>query len=72
MARVFDYTTIEWPKNRKPPVQNVAQVRKPIATDAPELEGVLFVGRYGKWFKGVLTTDAFNEVDQWCKANHSN
>ncbi len=61
--------TIEWPgRYRKPPMQGVVKVRKPLAFvpnwqfDSGIPETVRFIGRYGAWRKGVLTTDAFHEV----------
>jgi hypothetical protein len=40
-------------------------IHKPLSNtcDCWDMEGrVMFTGRYGRWSKGVLTTDAFDEV----------
>lgn len=63
-SRVFDYATIEWPLSAKPPVPGLSVVEKPlryIGADNPANE-ITHLGRYGKWEKGVLTTDAFNDA----------
>lgn len=67
LSRVFGYTTVEWPHHvPKPPIPGVARVIKPLrysanGSDNPA-NSFLHVGRYGKWEKGVVVTDAFNEV----------
>lgn len=67
LSRVFGYTTVEWPHHvSKPPVTGVVRVTKPLryaanGSDNPA-NSFLHVGRYGKWEKGVVVTDAFNEV----------
>jgi hypothetical protein len=55
-SRVFGDTTVEWPGNlRKPPVQGVKRVTKPLATNCTCWQGhVHHVGRFGQWQKGVL------------------
>lgn len=63
LSKVFGHSTIEWPGGAKPPVSDVTQVIKPLECKAAsQPDNWLFVGRYGKWEKGVLTTDAFNDV----------
>lgn len=64
VSNVFGHTTAEWPAwfypNEKVPA---AEVRKPINTDCdchPELR---LLGRYGRWEKGILSHQAFNEVE---------
>lgn len=65
LSRVFDYTTIEWPEGKRPPLEEVSEIIKPLRFEAGPLrapENWMFVGRYGKWNKGELVTDAYNEV----------
>lgn len=66
LSQVFGYTTVEWPHHSKPPLQNVSEVVKPLRFEPGPANNPtkdwLHVGRYGKWHKGVLVTDAFNEV----------
>ena len=67
LSRVFDYTTVEWPGGTKPPIPGISEIIKPLRFEAgpiPPPPNWMFVGRYGKWHKGVLVTDAFNEVLQ--------
>jgi hypothetical protein len=56
-ARVFEYSTVEWPK--KPPIEDVARVVKPTTTNCDCLPHVVRVGRYGRWKKGVLSHEAY-------------
>jgi hypothetical protein len=67
VSKVFGYGTVEWPwrNGRRPPFEGVAQVEKPISTDCVCLPDVLYVGRYGKWQKGVLVHQVFEEVTRY-------
>jgi hypothetical protein len=65
LSRVFGYTTIEWPHESKPPIHGISEIIKPLRFQSggiPFDKNWLFVGRYGEWHKGVLTTDAFTQV----------
>lgn len=63
ISRVFDYATMEWPGWRsKPPIRGIAKVTKPLRCHVYDDHGFHYLGRYGKWEKGVLTTDAYNEA----------
>lgn len=69
LSKVFGYTTVEWPHHvPKPPIQGVVRVTKPLRYTPGGSENptnsFLHVGRYGKWEKGVVVTDAFNEVQK--------
>lgn len=60
-SNVFGYNTCEWPGGTKPPL-DVAEVIKPIKTDCDCQPGVLRIGRYGTWTKGVLSHEAYTTV----------
>lgn len=62
MSRVFGHTTVEWPGGKKPPIEGVVEVPKPIKTDCDCHPNITRLGRYGKWEKGVLSHSAFEEV----------
>ena len=64
LSKIFGHTTIEWPEGKRPPVEGIAAVFKPLKfTSKSEWSHKWhFLGRYGKWEKGVLSTDAFNEA----------
>lgn len=72
MSRVFDFSTIEWPGTKKPPIPRVAKVFKPISTncdcyakdddDVSWGDRILFAGRYGEWKKGVLAHHVYDQV----------
>jgi hypothetical protein len=63
-SQVFGYGTVEWPwrNGKRPPFEGVAQVEKPISTNCTCLPDVNYVGRYGKWQKGVLVHQVYDEV----------
>jgi hypothetical protein len=61
-ANVFGRSTTEWSSRRKPPVEGVAQVVKPLKTNCKCFPDIMRVGRYGKWQKGVLSHSAYYEV----------
>ena len=68
LSRVFGYGSVEWPHHTpRPPLPGVAMVTKPLhylpSTQVanPTAEW-LHVGRYGKFEKGVVVTDAFEDV----------
>lgn len=61
-SNVFGYKTCEWPEYTKPPVDDVAEVIKPLMTDCDchmDDKRYLRVGRYGTWMKGVLSHQAY-------------
>lgn len=62
-ANVFGRSTTEWPAKRKPPVEGVAQVVKPLKTTCDCWPDVLRLGRYGKWEKGVLAHEAYYDLE---------
>ena len=73
VARVFGHSTVEWPGHRqRPPVAGVVKFSKPLATtcvcflgigDTPDQRPVVQrVGRFGRWQKGVLAHEAFNDT----------
>ena len=62
LSCVFGHTTIEWPGHKRPPIENIAPVEKPLGHDSQQASDFIHLGRYGKWQKGVLTTDAFDEA----------
>lgn len=64
IANVFGMTTVEWPDGRKPPIKGVVRVEKPLDTDCTchAKEGLVRLGRFGKWQKGVLVHTAYTET----------
>lgn len=70
LARVFGYTTVEWPDSKtKPPIRGVAHVTKPLSTTCDCWQSFQFLGRHGQWKKGVLAHTAFFEaadkIQEW-------
>ncbi len=61
-ANVFGYRTAEWALSRKPPIEGIAPVVKPIATDCDCNPRILRLGRYGEWRKGVLSHEAYERA----------
>lgn len=64
ISNVFDYTTVEWPGYlSRPPIEGVVRVDKPLSTDCDCWEhSLLRVGRYGRWTKGVLAHETYDQV----------
>lgn len=63
-SNVFGYRTTEWPEDRRPPLPDLAAVEKPISTDCSCFPLVRRLGRYGKWQKGVLSHQAYEEANE--------
>jgi hypothetical protein len=63
-AKVFGYATVEWPYAAKldKAMLHASVVAKPLETDCDCYPGVIHVGRYGRWQKGVLSHTAFQQV----------
>lgn len=61
-ANILGYHTVEWPERKKPPIEGISAVTKPIATTCDCLPFVHRSGRYGKWTKGVLSHESFYET----------
>lgn len=67
-ANVFEHCTVEWPGRKglkKPPLSNIALVRKPLSTNCVCYPNVHRIGRYGEWKKGIVVRDAFNKVSNF-------
>lgn len=70
-ADIFGHRTAEWPAHegaRKPPLGNIARIRKPLSTNCTCHPGVIRVGRYGEWKKGVLSIDAYKRAKAFATA----
>jgi hypothetical protein len=64
-SNVFGYNTIEWPGDRKPPLDGITGVIKPTKTDCDcWMDTGIYhrVGRYGTWTKGVLAHEAYTAM----------
>jgi hypothetical protein len=65
VSNIYGYCTIEWPWNNydfgfKPtPHPGASVVEKPLSHNSTAASDFIHLGRYGKWEKGVLTSDAF-------------
>lgn len=68
LSKVYGYTSIEWPHHAAQPHQQATLVRKPLhytpaaSQNANPTANWLHVGRYGQFEKGVVVTDAFDQV----------
>lgn len=58
-STIFGYSTVEWARTKKPPIEGVSPVVKPLTTDCDCWPMIKHVGRYGRWEKGVLSHSAF-------------
>lgn len=60
-SNVFNFRTAEWPEEKKPPVEDISLIHKPISTTCDCHLGRKFLraGRFGKWTKGVLSHEAY-------------
>lgn len=60
-SNIFGYKTAEWPEDRRPPIEGISKVLKPLRTDCDcwQDRGLIRVGRYGSWTKGVLSHQAY-------------
>ena len=64
IANVFGMTTVEWAGEKKPPIKGVVRVEKPLDTNCTchQEAGLVRLGRFGKWQKGVLVHTAYTEA----------
>jgi hypothetical protein len=71
VANVYGHTTVEWPGGRrKPPLEGVVRVQKPLTTDCDcwmYQSGYRRLGRFGQWQKGVLVHQVFNDAMETLK-----
>lgn len=64
-STVFGYSTVEWPHGRKPPVEQVAEVEKPLHNSCScwiEHPRFFRLGRYGAWSKEQHTHHAYDRT----------
>jgi hypothetical protein len=59
-SQLFGHSSFEFGHRILGP--DVVEGRKPIRTNCDCQPGVVRIGRFGKWQKGVLTTDAYREA----------
>lgn len=64
VSNVFGYHTTEWPwrDGKKPPIEGVSEVIKPLKTTCTCFPTVNRIGRYGQWTKGILSHSAFDDM----------
>lgn len=64
ISNIFGFRTVEWPLSSPPADGLGARVVKPIQHNCDCWDGanVQFLGRYGKWQKGVLSHNSFVEA----------
>lgn len=73
VSNIFGYCTVEWPwrpyyssDNEPPwdipPTYGASVVEKPLRHNSTAANDFVHLGRYGKWEKGVLTSDAFYDA----------
>lgn len=61
-ANVFGYCTVEWPATPRPPQDGISEVFKPLATNCDCWPQVTRLGRFGKWQKGYLAHQAYEDA----------
>lgn len=68
LSKVYGYASVEWPHHVPQPHPLATRVTKPLHCTPGPSQGQapsrnwLHVGRYGQWEKGVVVTDAFDQV----------
>lgn len=62
-SRIHGWENTEFPADRRPP-GDVWEVEKPISTSCYCHPGILRLGRYGQWTKGVLAHDSFYNAEE--------
>lgn len=67
-SRIQGYENTEFPISRKPKADKVWEVEKPVSTDCNCWPEIRRLGRYGAWRKGVLSHEAFYNVERWLSA----
>lgn len=58
-AKIYNYSTLEWPDSYKQPMYGAVRVTKPLKYTGNAAPDFLHIGRYGAWQKGLLTSDSF-------------
>lgn len=74
VSNMYGYATMEWPyewnddrrwnkwDEQTPPAKGASIVEKPLWHNSKAAADFVHVGRYGKWEKGVLSSDAFTDA----------
>lgn len=65
-SKIQGFTNTEWPHDKYPLSYNgqIWRVEKPLRTDCRCFPDVHRLGRYGKWTKGVLSHEAWEEANK--------
>jgi len=64
-SRIQGYENTEFPYDRKPSTDVVWEVEKPVSNNCDCWPEIRRLGRYGAWRKGILSHDAFYNVERW-------
>lgn len=63
-SHVFGYKSAEWPQHRKPPIENVVSIVKPVDNTCLcwpwKRSRLVRIGRYGTWNKRELSHNAYD------------
>lgn len=65
VSNIFGFCTMEWPYINcfaPPPAIGASIVNKPLKHNSKAASDFIHLGRFGKWEKGVLSTDAFYDA----------
>ena len=65
VSNIFGHCTMEWPYIdcfNPPPAVGASIVEKPLRHNSKAANDFIHLGRFGKWEKGVLSTDAFYDA----------
>lgn len=62
LANIHGFKTVEWPTVRKPPVEGVALVNKPLRHNCSCWPELVHAGRFGRWQRDKLVHDVFWDV----------
>jgi hypothetical protein len=67
-ATIDGYTSIEWPEDRRPPIEGISAVYKPVSNTCDcwtkSKTRVLRVGRYGRWDRRAVAHEAYSLTRQ--------
>lgn len=65
VSNIFGFCTMEWPYINcfaPPPARGASLVEKPLRHNSKAASDFIHLGRFGKWEKGILSTDAFYDA----------
>lgn len=61
-SNIFGHCTVEWPESKKPPLDGILLVERPLSHNSKAASDFKHLGQFGSWDPQILVTDVFDQA----------